>query len=104
MPGNSPEIKAFIHEYSYLFWYTPEKEKENISPDLLVEQVLNYGDMDAVRKLFAVMGIGEVAKIFSDKINKSERNKGNFQELTLHFFTLLFNKYAPSKYNAPGNI
>ena len=104
MPGNSPEIKAFIREYSYLFWYTPEKEKENISAELLVEQILNYGDMTAVRKLFAVMGINNSAKIFRDKINKSERHKGNFQELTLHFFTLLFNKYAPAQYNTSRNI
>ena len=94
MTENTEEIKAFIRENSHLFWYTPEKEKENISHELLVEHILNYGTMDAVRELFKVMGIRNVAKVFKNDINKSERKKGNYNELTLNFFTLIFNKYA----------
>lgn len=37
----SPELKSFIHEHSSLFWYTPEDSKENVSPELLVEIILN---------------------------------------------------------------
>ena len=55
---------------------------------------LNYGSMDDVRALFNVMNISEVAKIFFNSINKSERRKNNYHELTLNYFTLLFNKYA----------
>jgi hypothetical protein len=47
---NSAEIKAFINEYHQLFWYTPEAEKEQISHELLVETILNYGNMEAVKK------------------------------------------------------
>ena len=57
---NTPEIKAFIREYQVLFWYTPDEEKENISHELSVETILNYGDMAAVKKLFVVMGIKNV--------------------------------------------
>jgi hypothetical protein len=94
MPENSPEIKAFIREHSALFWYTPEKEKENISHEFLVEHILNYGDIYSVKKLFNIMGIKNVASIFFNSINLSERRKSNYHELTLNYFTLLFNKYA----------
>jgi len=92
---NSPEIKEFIKEYSNLFWYTPEDKKENISNELLVESVLNYGDMVALKKLLNIMGIKKVAKVFFDTINSSERRKGNYHEIVVNYFTLLFNKYAP---------
>jgi hypothetical protein len=66
---NSPEIKAFIRENNSLFWYTPEDKKEDISQEFLVETILNYGDMEAVKKLFALIGIKKVAKIFFESIN-----------------------------------
>jgi len=91
---NSPEVKAFIQEYSNLFWYTPEDKKEDISQEFLVETILNYGDMAAIKKIFALYGIKKVAEIFFDSINQSERRKGNYHELTINYFTLFFNRYA----------
>lgn len=93
-PMNSPEIKAFIRENSHLFWYTPEDKKEDISQEFLVETILNYGDINAVKKLFFLLGIKNVSKIFFDSINKSERRKGNFHELTVNYFSLYFKRYA----------
>jgi len=91
---NSPEIQEFIKEQSHLFWYIPEKEKANISHDVLVEFILNYGDMDAVKKLIKLLGLKKTAEIFFHTINLSERRKGNYHELTLNFFSILFSKYA----------
>ena len=91
---NSPEIKAFIRKNSALFWYTPDDKKEEISPEFLVETILNYGDLTAVNELFGLLGISKVAEIFFRSINLSERRKGNFHELTLNYFTLLFKRYA----------
>jgi hypothetical protein len=93
---NSPEVKAFIRKHSELFWYIPEEKKEHISGEVLVEFILNYGDMKAVKELFSIMGMDVVAKHFFASINLSERRKGNYHELTLNYFTLLFNRYAPS--------
>jgi hypothetical protein len=90
----TPEIKKFIDDRRYLFWYSPAPKSETVSDELLVEMVLNYGSMDDVRGLFTVMGIHGVAKIFFDSIGKSERRKGNYHELTLNYFTLLFTRYA----------
>ena len=91
---NSPEIKAFIRENSSLFWYTPQDMKEDIGPEFLVETILNYGDINAVRKLFRLMGIKKVAEVFFYSINLSERRKGNFHESTVNFFSLFFKRYA----------
>jgi hypothetical protein len=93
---NSPEIKSFIRKYSDLFWYIPTDKKEDISQDVLVEFILNYGDMEAVKELFSIIGIEVAANHFFNSTNLSERRKGNYHELTLNYFSLLFNRYAPS--------
>ena len=91
---NSPEVKEFIRQHSSLFWYIPDDKKEEISEDVLVEFILNYGDLEAVKGLFSLYGIEKVGDIFFNSINLSERRKGNYNELTLNFFTILFNRYA----------
>jgi hypothetical protein len=91
---NSPEIKQYIREHSNLFWYTPEDKKEEISTEFLVETILNYGDKDEVIKLFDLMGINKVAQVFFNSINLSDRRKGNYHEITVNYFTLVFQKYA----------
>jgi hypothetical protein len=91
---NSPDIKQFIREHSNLFWYTPEDKKEEISHEFLVETILNYGDIEAVRKLLKLIGIKKTALIFFDSIQLSDRRKGNYHELTINFYTLFFSRYA----------
>lgn len=91
---HSPEIRQFIHQNSALFWTIPEDKKEEISPELLVETILNYGDMASTRQLFDLLGIKEVARLFYASLATSDRRKGNYQELTIHYFNLLFRKYA----------
>ena len=91
---NNPEIKQLIREHSNLFWYTPEDEKENISEEFLVENILNYGDLNAVKKMITLLGINKTARIFFNSINLSDRRKGNYQELTINYFTLFFKRYA----------
>jgi hypothetical protein len=91
---NTPEVRAFIRQHSNLFWYIPQDKKEDISPDLLVEFILNYGDMNSVRELFSLFGVQRVSDLFFDSINLSERRKGNYNELTINYFTLLFHRHA----------
>jgi hypothetical protein len=95
---NSPEVKDFIRSHSSLFWYTPDDKKEEISEEFLVETILNYGDLTAVRGLIALMGIDKISKIFFDTISQSERRKGNYHELTLNYFTLVFKRYATANF------
>jgi hypothetical protein len=102
MSDGNDELKQYIAQYKSLFWYTPEDKKEDISPSLLVETILNYGDMDAVKQLFQLMGIENVAKIFFDDINLSERRKNNYHELTLNYFTYLFKRHVPEVFEEKG--
>ena len=85
------EIKAFIREKSSLFWSVPEDKKEEISPALLVETILNYGTMDDVRKLIKLMGLEEVSRIF---FSARGRQKLNYYPEIYNYFSLLFKKYA----------
>ena len=85
------EIKEFIRENSSLFWYIKEEAKEKISIDLLVETILNYGNEKGVKKLFDLVGIKKVAKIFYKQISG---NRVNYQPRTVHFFDLYFKKNA----------
>jgi len=88
---NSPEIKEYIKEYGYLFWYTPETEKENISHELLVETILNYGDLTAIKKLFSVMGLKQTANVF---FKAKGRKKDNYFPEIYNYFSLVFKRYA----------
>jgi hypothetical protein len=91
---NSPEKKQYIRKLGTLFWYIPENKKEEISHEVLVESILNYGDKDAVIQLFQLLGLKNVAEIFEKSINLSERQRGNYYELTINYFTHFFRKYA----------
>ena len=87
----SSEIKAFIREKSSLIWSVPEDKKEEVSPALLVETILNYGSMDDVRKLIRLMGMEEVARVF---FCAKGRQKLNYYPQIHNYFSLLFKKYA----------
>lgn len=88
---NSPEIKEFIHKHSNLFWYTPDDKKKDISPELLVETILNYGNMDEVRELIKIIGIREMSQIF---FSAKGRKKLNYYPEIYNFFSLYFKRYA----------
>ena len=88
---NRPEIKNFIKENSNLFWYIPEDKKEDISHEVLVEFILNYGNDKSVKKLFNLLGINVVADIFYKQTN---RKRVNYQKRSVHFFNLYFKKHV----------
>ncbi len=88
---NNEAIKRFIKEKKSLFWYIPEKEKENISQDTLVEFILNYGNDKDVKTLFELIGIEKVSEIFQNQL-KSQRN--NYFKQVIHYFTLYFAKHV----------
>ena len=87
----SPELKAFIRQNSSLFWYTPDNKKEEISPEFLVETILNYGSLDDVKTLLKLMGTNEVAKIF---FSAEGRKKMNYYPEVYNFFSLFFKRNA----------
>jgi len=91
---NDLQIKEFIRKHSNLFWYIPEDKKEEISHELFLETILNYGTLEDFKELVSILGMDKANKIFKSSVGKSERRKGNYHELTLNFFSLLFEQYA----------
>lgn len=91
---NSPEIKKFINEQQKLFWYTPAKKKQDISQEFLVETILNYGSWHSVKELIRILGMKQVSDIFFKSIHSSDRTKGNYSEIAIHFYTLFFSEHA----------
>ena len=88
---NSPEIKKFIKEHSNLFWYTREDKKEDISEEFLVETMLNYGDLEAVKRLFELISINKASEIFNKQISN---NRNNYFAPVKNFFRLYFDRHA----------
>lgn len=87
-------LRQFVEEHKNLFWYTPKDKLFEISDELLVETILNYGTLNDVKELFRLLGIKKAAEIFFHSINLSERRKNNYYPEVCNFFTLLFKRYA----------
>ena len=88
---HNDEIKKFIQENNFLFWWIKPEEKMNISTNALVEAVLNYGNETSVKKLLDLIGIKEVADIFHRQISGK---RSNYHQRTKHFFQLYFKKHV----------
>ena len=91
---NDPGTIGFIRQHSELFWYIPEDKKEDISEEVLLETILNYGDIDAVKNLLKLWGIEITAKRFDNIVKGSDRKRGNLHEITYNFFNEFFNRHA----------
>jgi len=87
----TPEVKKFIDDHQHLFWYSPAPKSETVSDELLVETLLNYGNLEQVRDLFKVVGLKKVAKIFWGMTGRKELNY--YPEIH-NYFDLYFKKYA----------
>lgn len=83
------DINTFIQKRPHLVWYT--KNHENLSPDSVVEAVLNYGDWDDVQELTRILGMKETAAIFEKGLNQK---RSNYRERTKEYFSRYFKKYA----------
>ena len=51
--------------YLKIRYRIPEDKKEDISHELLVETILNYGDMNSVKEIIHIMGFKNLSKLFS---------------------------------------
>jgi hypothetical protein len=90
---NSPEVKAFIRKYADYFWYIRPEAKENLSHEVVVEFILNYGNEKMIKELLELLGVKHVANIFRQQTAPGRRIN-YFSEL-VHFFNLYFDRNAP---------
>ena len=96
METREEKLKAFLEENKDLFWHFDKTKLQQLSDDVIVEYILNYGDEISVKNLFEIMGINHVAQVFYK--NTALGRRVNYFPRTKHFFDLYFKK------NAQGNI
>lgn len=82
-------INDFIKKRPYLVWYT--KNYDKLSPDAIVESVLNYGDWDDVKKVISILGKKRTSAIFRKQIG---RERVNYEPKIINYFKLYFKKHA----------
>ena len=83
------ELTQFAKQTPSLFWST--KSYDKLSPEVILENTLNYGDWSDVQQIFQIMGLSNAYKVF-DKI--ANKKRGNLRPSIKHYFTLYFEKYA----------
>ncbi len=84
-------IKArnYLKLRPYLVWST--KNYEDLSPEFIVESILNYGDWNDFLFIKELFGIKNLSQIF-EKISK--RRRVNLRPQTVNYFKMFFSKYA----------
>jgi len=93
---NPEPLKRYIREHRHLFWWIKEDAKEDLSVNLVVETILNYGHISDIQELFDLIGIERVSKIFHEQ---NSRKRMNYHPRTVHFFKLYFAKHVPGDPN-----
>ncbi len=82
-------IHEFIRARPHLVWST--KNYDGLSAEAIVEATLNYGSWEDVQKLFKILGLKKVAKIFHAQI---QQKRTNYRAVVKHYFTLYFQAHA----------
>lgn len=82
-------INSFIKKRPHLVWST--KNYDNLSEELIVEAVLNYGDFKDFKELIKILGVKKTANIFRKQIRKK---RCNYRPEVKNYFQLYFKKYA----------
>lgn len=79
------ELIDFIKEHKHLFWYTPVDKKEEISQELLLETILNYGSLKDSLQLIELIGKDKTFHILQ---SAKGRKKMNYYPEIYNFFML----------------
>lgn len=82
-------VKNYIKRRKYLFWST--NDYSNVSDELALENILNYGDFDDVKEIITILGSQKAGSIFFKQV-KSKRC--NYRPEIANYFKLYFGKYA----------
>lgn len=89
---NKQKLVSFIQKRKHLIWWV--KDYQKLSPALIVEATLNYGNWEDVQELIKILGIKKTAKIFWGNSKPSPIGRQNYNKKTKHYFNLYFSKYA----------
>ena len=83
------DARNLISQKPYLIWST--KNTQNLSSQIILESILNYGDWTDFLEIIRIMGISEAAKLFKQL---KDKKRSNLRKQTVHYFTNYFNQYA----------
>ena len=85
--------QSYIKAHRPLFWSVSNENLPNISNELLVETILNYGSLEDVRELIALLGLVDTAAIFFNAAESRQRH--NYFPEVANYFRLYFNRHVP---------
>jgi hypothetical protein len=90
----------FIDDNAHLFWYIKKDALHNISDEVLVEFIMNYGELNQIKRLFDLVGekkISSLIKLNLDKVKNKERQ--NYRLSILNLFDKYFQSNGTFKYS-----
>jgi hypothetical protein len=83
------KLRQLFSKKPYLAWYV--KDAKNISPESMLEHILNYGDWEDYLVAEKSIGINRARKIF-DKLKSKSRS--NLRAKTINYFEKYYQRYA----------
>jgi hypothetical protein len=81
----------FIEKNKHLFWYIKKEAIPNISNEVLVEFVFNYGTWEDLKELVKIIGFQELKRVY---VEVTDRKIGNYHPEVLNYLGLIVKKYA----------
>lgn len=81
----------FIDKNAHLFWYIKKEAIPNISNEVLVEFIFNYGTWEDVKELIKIIGFQELKRVYE---GITDRKVGNYIPEMLDLMGRITNKYA----------
>lgn len=81
----------FISKNAPLFWYIKKEAIPNISNEVLVEFIFNYGTWQDVKELIKIIGFQELKRVYEDV---TDRKVGNYLPEMLSLMGRITDKYA----------
>ncbi len=82
-------IQQFINKRKHLIWWV--QDTDNLSDEIIIETVFNYGDWDDVQELIEIIGIKNVSEIFEKQL---QQKRVNYSNRTKKYFTHYFKEHA----------
>ena len=87
----SDSLHQLVQDSRSIFWGVPEAKLASLDRDAIVEAILNYGTIDSVKRLFALLSIRQVADIF---YRQTSLPRPNYHPQTANFFNLYFKRHV----------
>lgn len=87
-------MEKFAKKRPYLFWST--NNYKNLSPAVVLENTLNYGDFNDVKEVLKLIGLKKAAAIFK---KQTAGKRINYRPEIANYFKLYFQKYARENTN-----